>query len=74
MTFTPTSQCPKSAVGLYYKQTDMPLPHLTDEEIDTYIQAMIDAGAKPKLLPTSQIGRRVAVRYFLAGPNCQPEP
>lgn len=65
ITFKATARCPRLPAHLTSKEARKPCPQLSDDDVDTCLQFMIDHGAGDMLLPATQYGRRCAVEAHL---------
>jgi len=72
MRFTPTSTLPMFPDRLTGDDRVLPLPKLTDGEIDTITQYMLDNGAGDMQPATTQYGRRVGVDAMLRYHKIKP--
>lgn len=65
LTFKPTATCPKFPTNPGMGKFRKPVPELSDEDVDTCLQFMLEHGAEDMHLPLTQYGRRVAVMKHL---------
>lgn len=66
MEFIPTAKCIALPAHLNKRNTPKPLPDLSDEDIDCWLQIALGNGCSYRDLPTTQHGRRVAVKMLLS--------
>lgn len=66
MQFVPTADLPKYPDTWRGHRPEMPLPHYTDADIDQGIAFILAKGATINDIPTSQLGRRVALATYIA--------
>ena len=63
--FTPTKDCPKLPSYLAHLQVNNPFPQITNDDVDLHLSVMLTYPGAADLLPTTQYGRRIAVKFFL---------
>jgi len=63
--FKPTAKCPKRPDNRGRGPLRKPCPDLSDEDVDTCLEFMLQHGASDMMLPLSQYGRRIAVEAHL---------
>ena len=62
--FLPTEHCEKYPSPMRYARPELPVAHLSNEEIDQALSYIVAKGATYNDIPTSQYGRRVAVSTY----------
>jgi len=65
MSYLRTADCPPFPDTWRGRRAELPVSHMTDEEIDHAIELILRKGATIHDIPTSQYGRRVAVQTFM---------
>jgi hypothetical protein len=62
----PTAECPPYPEGLAEAQQKMPVPELTDREVDALLRLLVQRGGGPATIPDTQYGRRTVIASAIA--------